>query len=379
MRKTFIALFLCLFSAFSYAQEISIDTIPFRLDNKLLVFKASINDVEIDFAFDTGANLGLSNSPLQSKTGLIVKSGSQTITDANLKKVTINNTVIKKMRIGSHRLENIKGAIYDMEFLTCHQFYLLGMDVIGRLNWKIDFKKQLIFVSKKAFPISNTFIEIPVSNITRRPKTILNLNGIKYPNCLIDLGYTGSIEIPENPELNLQYQQLIGSRKTSIGLNSNMSVSGLGKADTVKTLLIDQLEIGPLNVKNATCAISEKTDFKIGIGFFSTQTTGLILNNSVGKYFVEPIEIAKQTPLPLDARVTFQDGQLVITSLNLNKNSSTLMLTLGERIKSINGRQASDFTDNCQFLIEYYHTHAASIQIEQLNGSIITVKRSELL
>ena len=117
----------------------------------------------------------------------------------------------------------------------------------------------------------------------------------------------------------------------------------------------------------------------IHIGFFSTQTTGLILNNSVGKYFVEPIEIAKQTPLPLDARVTFQDGQLVITSLNLNKNSSTLMLTLGERIKSINGRQASDFTDNCQFLIEYYHTHAASIQIEQLNGSIITVKRSELL
>ena len=148
MNKTIISLVFCLCSSISFAQTITIDSIPFTLDKKLLVFKASINGVAFDFAFDTGATIGLSNASVQSQTGLIVKKGSQTITDANLKKLKINNTVIKQMQIGSHQFENVKGAIYDMEFLTCHQLYLLGMDVIGQLNWKIDFKKQLIYVSK---------------------------------------------------------------------------------------------------------------------------------------------------------------------------------------------------------------------------------------
>lgn len=377
--KTFVTAFLFFCSYSLQAQEMKIDTIPFSLENKLLVFKASINGVELDFAFDTGATLGLSNSKIQSKSGLIVKKGSQTIIDANLKKIKINNTVIKKIQIGSHQFENIKGAIYDMEFLACHQFYLLGMDIIGQLNWKIDFKDQMIFVSKKPFPINDTSVEIAVSNITRRPKTSLTINGVSYPNCLIDLGYTGSIEIPENTDLNLLHHQLKGKRKTAIGLNSNMSVAGLGKADTVKTLLLDQIKIGQYNFQNVHFAISEKTDFKIGIGFFSTQTSACILNNTEGKFYIETNPVPKTTVLPLDARVSYQDGHLVITSLNLNKNSSAQLLTIGERIKSINGKQASDFKDNCQFLFEYYHTKSTSIQIEKTNGTIINIIRSELL
>ncbi len=124
MFKPILGIVLTLCSYALKAQINNIDTIPFSLENKLLVFKASINDVVVDFAFDTGATLGLSNSSIQSTTGLIVKTGTQTITDANLKKIKINNTVIKRMRIGGQQLENVKGAIYDMEFLTCHQLYL---------------------------------------------------------------------------------------------------------------------------------------------------------------------------------------------------------------------------------------------------------------
>ena len=99
MIKPIIVLFLMLSSFKAFTQINKIDTIPFSLENKLLVFKALINDVVVDFAFDTGASLGLSNSTIQSSTGLIVKKGSQTISDANLKKIKINNTVIKKMQI----------------------------------------------------------------------------------------------------------------------------------------------------------------------------------------------------------------------------------------------------------------------------------------
>ena len=60
MFKPILGLVITLCSITSYAQVKNIDTIPFSLDNKLLVFKALINDVVVDFAFDTGAGLGLS-------------------------------------------------------------------------------------------------------------------------------------------------------------------------------------------------------------------------------------------------------------------------------------------------------------------------------
>ncbi len=253
------------------------------------------------------------------------------------------------------------------------------MDVIGKLNWKIDFIQKKLLVSKTPFPINDTYFELPVSNSTHRPKTSLTLNGINYPNCLIDLGYTGSIEIPENADLNTVHQNLTGSGKTGLGLNSNMSVTGLGKADTVKTILFDQIKIGQSNFTNTTCAVYEKTNFKIGIGFFSTQTTAFILNHTESKYYIQSNPISETVPLTLDARVSYQEGKLVITSLNLNKNSSSLMLTIGETIKSIDGKKASDFNDNCQFLLEYYYTNRPSIQIEKLDGTVVMIKRSALL
>lgn len=374
--KTILGLVITLFYFSSYAQVKTIDTIPFSLENRLLVFKARINDVELDFAFDTGATLGLSNSFIDTTSGLIVKSGAQTITDANLKKIKINNTVIKKMQIGSHQIENVKGATYDMEFLTCHQIYLLGMDVIGKLNWKIDFEHKKLLVSKTPFPTDDSLIEIPVSNPTYKPKTSLTINGQIFPNCLIDLGCTGSIEIPENSNLNTLFLQLTGSGNSLLALNSNMSVTGLGKADTVKTLLLDNIIIGPYNFKTVNCAVFEKTSFKIGVGFFSTQTNSFILNNTVGKYYIAPKLAPEILPLPLDARVSYQDGKLVITSLNLNKNSSSQMLTIGEIIKSIDGKKASDFNDNCQYLLEYYYTKKNSIQIEKLDGTVVIIKRA---
>lgn len=376
MIKAIIVVVLILSSSTAFTQINKIDTIPFSLENKLLVFKALINDVVVDFAFDTGASLGLSNSTIQSSTGLIVKKGSQTISDANLKKIKINNTVIKKMQIGSHLIENIKGAIYDMEFLTCHKYYLLGMDVIGKLNWKIDFDQQQLLVSKLPFPTKNNQIEIPVSNASHRPKTSLVINGINYPNCLIDLGYTGSITISENEHLNTLYQQMIGTGKTELSLNSNMSVTGLGKADTVKTLQLDKIKMGQYDFTHVNTTVYEKTEFKIGIEFFSTQTKELILNHTTGKYYIEPRTNSEPLPLPLDARVSYQEGKLRITALNLNQNSSAKQLSIGENIKSINGKQASDFNDNCQFLFEFYHPKNPSILIEKLDGSFVKIQRS---
>ena len=51
---TFIGIII--FNNRAFAQNnVVIDTIPFNLEKRLLVFKGTINGVAIDFAFETGA------------------------------------------------------------------------------------------------------------------------------------------------------------------------------------------------------------------------------------------------------------------------------------------------------------------------------------
>jgi hypothetical protein len=76
-----VYLFCSILSFSVKTEKIVIDSIPFSLEYKLLVFKASINDIAIDFAFDLGAPIGLSNSIFLSKTDFILKNETQSIRD----------------------------------------------------------------------------------------------------------------------------------------------------------------------------------------------------------------------------------------------------------------------------------------------------------
>ena len=71
------------------AQETKIDTIPFSLDKKLIVFKGKINGQEIDFAFDTGAQSGVANTKNVEKAAIKTLGKGTKIKDSNqvLKKV----------------------------------------------------------------------------------------------------------------------------------------------------------------------------------------------------------------------------------------------------------------------------------------------------
>jgi predicted aspartyl protease len=375
--KKVLRFLILLLPASSFAQSTKIDSIPFTISKKLLVFKGHINSVPVDFAFDTGAGLGVANSSIEEKTNFIVKAKKKKVNDANLKSVALKNITIQQLSIGSYQFTKIKNVLHDMEFLQCNELYLLGMDVIGKLNWRINFVTYILEVSETAFAVDNTFNALSISYKKNRPVTGITIGNLSPQHYLIDFGYTGIIDIPESEEINNIFIKKQQQGAATIGLSSAMALSGLGKADTVKNIKIDSMLIGANLFKNIPATISEKTNFKIGVGFFANFCNEVVLNHSKDVYYFTQNNTPAVKLNNFDARVSYTNDKLIITAKNLSQNSSAANLSMGEEIKSIDGKTIADFTNNCTFLNSFYLNNNSQIIVEKLNGEKIIIKRSE--
>ena len=143
MRKNLLLSVLFLLPFLSKAQSVKIDTIPFTTKSSLLVFKGQINGIETDFAFDTGASLGVVTSAKANSANIKI-TGKKNITDSNEDVNSMKEAMIETVTIGSFEIKKVKSIVYDMPFLSCNDYYLLGANAINKLNWKIDFEKNLL-------------------------------------------------------------------------------------------------------------------------------------------------------------------------------------------------------------------------------------------
>jgi hypothetical protein len=135
--------------------------------------------------------------------------------------------------------------------------------------------------------------------------------------------------------------------------------------------------IGANLFKNIPATISEKTNFKIGVGFFANFCNEVVLNHSRYVYYFTQNNTPAVKLNNFDARVSYTNDKLIITAKNLSQNSSAANLSMGEEIKSIDGKTIADFTNNCTFLNSFYLNNNSQIIVEKLNGEKIIIKRSE--
>ncbi len=357
------------------AQLARVDTIAFTLEKKLLLFKGSINGVPVDFAFDTGAGLGLANSAVEKKSHFIIKNSKKKILDANMQVTKIETINIQQLSIGSYNFNNIKSVLHDMEYLQCNELYLLGMDVIGKLNWQINFETNTLQVSETPFAVSENFMPLPIGYKNNRPTTDLVLNNTSIKKCLIDFGYNGVIEMPESDFTNTIFAKKQAQGLAAIGLSSNMAVTGLGKPDTVKYLAVDSVIIGNKLFKNVPITISKKTDFKIGVNFFANYCSTIVLNHKTNSYYFVPKNTPTNNLNKFTVGVIYSNGKLVIAAQDLSANTTIGNLQMGEEIKAINGKTIADFTDNCAFLNFYFFNNKPQMVIEKMNGEKVVVTR----
>jgi hypothetical protein len=369
-----------LFCVNVFAQQATIDTIPFSLEKRLIVFGGSINGVPINFAFDTGATTTVSNTNTNRAANIELLGGQRKVKDANQQVAKIDNTFIQTLSIGNKKVTNFKGLSYDMQYLNCANLVLLGQDVIKKFNWKIDFEKQVLYISNKAFETDNTMITWPVTYKGGRPHINFTVNGKSYSNCLIDMGFTQIFDVNQNVDvLSNEAKYKINQQKANQHITSSMGLMGYGKPEDVTYFVSDSIYFNNTLFTKVPVSLSGKTDNKLGVQFFNGACKQLVFNFSINTMHLLLKNEVIQPFSQFDARVSMQDGKLVISGKNISSNTTATVLNIGDIVKAINGKQYKDFTSECDYLLWTYQYKESSFSVEKIDGEIVIIKKSSLL
>lgn len=355
----------------------SVFSFPFSVESKLLVFKGQMNGVETDFAFDTGASMGLANSLSEPSGKLKVKGKKIKMRDSNNQIQKVNTGVSDEIKIGEFTFSKVRSLVNDMSYLYCMDYFLLGSDLIKKLNWEIDFDKNLIYVSKSPFPVDSAWVKMPVKMVQNRPFTELSLGGSIYHEALIDFGYTSMMDFPASyPDI-----QNFLAEKDSLGLsNPNISTSmgALGKKTfTSRSIRMDSVKIGGSFFTNIQIDFEESSSPKIGVGFFSRLTHKTILNHDQNAYYLKLRDdhtISDQTHVT----VMFEEGKLILAGKPVGLTPDDGKIEVGEEIRSINGFSAADFEDECSYFSWSINQKSDGVILVKMDGTSLTFPRIAL-
>jgi hypothetical protein len=378
--KYLLLIFLNCCCLLGFSQTTKVDTVSFRFENGLLVFKGKLNNVDADFAFDTGAFSTVSNTTNNVKAGVKIITGKKSIVDANQTVAKINNVKFDDLTIASFHFKNLKALTFDMPFLNCADLILLGQDVIKKLNWKIDFNKKVLYVSESAFSFSKDMDAWPVTYKNNRPHVSFQIQGVTYQNCLIDFGFNGVFDVNMNvAKANDIYESKLKLNKVNQLYTSNIGLMGFGKPVKTDDFILDSIYFNKALFKNVLISRDEKNDIKLGAQFFNKFCSQLILNFSTNTFYIKPkVNTSNYNP-SFDARPTIQNGKFIITDKNITQNSTAKNLEIGEEIKSVNGKLITDFKNECEYLLWLVSYSGNEFLLEKLDGKKIIVKRSSVL
>ena len=143
MKNLLLLAFLTLQATYGQAFQ---DTIPFNNDLGLIVIPVTFNGEEKQFAFDTGAQVSLSYG--WAKESLKSTRKTTTITSSSGLKTRMRYYKSGKIELGSrkitgHRILNTP----ENDFFSCHNIDgILGVDIIGQLNWRIDYQNKILIM-----------------------------------------------------------------------------------------------------------------------------------------------------------------------------------------------------------------------------------------
>ena len=376
MKRFFVLTLFLSISIVNYAQSTKIDTIPFTLKSSLLVFKGKLNGQETNFMLDTGAALGVVPTAKANAANILV-SGQKMINDSNENKNSMQSAVIETVTIGSFDIKNIKSVIYDMPFLSCTETYLLGANAINKLNWKIDFEKKLLYISKATFEATPEMLTIPIVYKSNRHFTTFSIQGTTLKNCLIDTGYYDFFEVPTNESV---FKKLKKDPKNEVASGTRISMS-LSEIKTIafETLSFDGLVIGNKKFDNLKIDSRPEIEKKLGIKFFSQLTSVMIMNNSTSTYHLQLSDKPLSLQLSFDADLFLKNGKLVVTGKINHPESTARDLNLGDELLSVNNKQAKDFKNDCEFILWRIEANAMdTMELETISGKKITLKKQVL-
>ncbi len=362
------------------AQQGKVDTIPFSLETKLLVFKGMLNGKEALFAFDTGASESMANSTNVETGQVEVLDKTLSVKDANQKSLRLKKGMVADLGIGSFRFKKQNCFVQDMQYLQCNRLFLLGGDVIRQLNWMIDFEKKLIYVSSSSFPKQNDMISLKVNYKQNTSYTDLVFNGTTYKNILVDMGYTGKLTLPvAERKVSALLKEKQQKNLVNYSLGAHMTINGTPAPDTIRTFLMDSISIEGRQFKRVTTVCKNNTEPKLGLGFFADFCSLMILDHTKNVFELLPSATVK--PLGLasyEIVVALREGKLKVIGMDLSPGNRSNGFEIDEVLEAIEERNAASFEGECDFL-KWYMTKKDGFTVKRLNGQTVRINKVKSL
>eukprot|EP01132_Coremiostelium_polycephalum_P022377 gene22377-26556_t len=280
-----------------HAQQGKIDTIPFSLETKLLVFKGMLNGKEALFAFDTGAAESMANSTNVEGGQVEVLDKTLNVKDANQKSLRLKKGIVAELGIGSFRFKK----------QNCF------------LNWMIDFEKKLLYVSSSSFPKQNDMISLKVNYKQNTSYADLVFNGTAYKNILVDMGYTGKLTLPvAERKVSALLKEKQQKNLLNYSLGAHMTINGTPAPDTIRTFLMDSVSIGGRQFKQVTTVCKNNTEPKLGLGFFADFCSLMILDHTKNVFELLPSATVKPVgQASYEIVVALREGKLKVIGMDL--------------------------------------------------------------
>jgi Aspartyl protease len=243
-----------------------IETIPFRYEKGFILLNITIEKVEKNFIFDTGATTLLDAKI--AKTIQTKRIGRQKHHDSTGKTRTLKIVTLPKITLGDTDFKSVIANITDLTPLCSQLGFdfdgILGVNVMNHGVWQIDYGKQLI-------TFCNSQEDLPQRTIESTPKT-----------------FNFYSEGKGTPKISLySYGQYLGEAELDTGSNG-----GIAFPSITQKLLPD------------TCVFTKKESIagglfaKVNTKSSSTKVSALLLGQKVEIKDV-PLSFEEHLPFPL--------------------------------------------------------------------------------
>lgn len=345
-------------------------SIPFQYHKGIIVVSAKLNSdtVAREFIFDTGAF----NSKIVKGLALeldipVVTSKKNTDSQGNEKIIEVGR--VDSLILGEVKFYNIGAGLVEYgegsatPCLASHG--IIGANLIGLANWKVDYQNKLIHLSNIPFEpgTDNSLIEYSFNKpaLSGTPEITISLGGEKIKEVLVDLGSNGGLTLPESFVPSYE-----GVEKEIYLDQSTTGIYG-SKPDRLITM--------PLTLE------TRAGNFNIPVDF--SQNRGPMIGNDFLEHFRvylnydrKIIQLQPASLVSIDPQLEFIPGILNDSLWVVNRAPENNLLQLGDTLRSINGKKPSEmFTDFCDYFMEIRKIlESETLWVEKTDGSRIKVK-----
>lgn len=322
----------------SIKQQEFYKTIPFELRGGLPIVKLTINGVEANFLFDTGAPSVISIQ-LATKLNLIAASTNY-VYDSGGKRQTHEYVLIDSITMDGVSFQNTCAVIADLnasEVSSCFKIDgMIGANLMRKAFWSINYPEKSISFSNDLSKLksSNNWDTVSFTpNQAGTPLVDMQVNDQLIKDLTFDTGSNGNILVSKNVFHLLNASNDVPKKTYRIG-SVTYGMNGLHQLDTVYYATVAKLALGDLEITKPIIEFKKHGNI-IGSKFLSNYnvlfdwTRNHIYMKEVNTYTFD-------STTTFGFRVILENDKILIGSV-FSDTEAWQKLKIGDEILEVNG------------------------------------------